>query len=176
MTTLSLSVERLDTASHVIFYLKISFNQYSVVYSLSRNILHKLVAPCLAACSVLDSECRKIRRDCRRLERRYRQTKSNIDCTNFIAAQRHKHDSFVTKKNKYWTDRISAERVCRRNSGSRYPRYCGETRNWTVPRRLRRTAPISLSSSSATKSRHSARTRRTVCRRHLHFCGRPSHR
>jgi len=57
-----------------------------------------------------DSECREIRRDCRRLERRYRRTKSDIDRSNFIAAQRRKHDSFVAKKNKYWTDRISAER------------------------------------------------------------------
>ena len=57
-----------------------------------------------------DSECREIRRDCRRLERRHRRTKSDIDRSNFIAPQRHKHDSFVAKKNKYWTDRISAER------------------------------------------------------------------
>jgi len=42
-----------------------------------------------------DSECREICRDCRRLERRYRRTKSDIDRSNFIAAQRHKHDSFV---------------------------------------------------------------------------------
>ena len=57
-----------------------------------------------------DAECRAIRRDCRRLERRYRRSMSDIDRSKFAAALRRKHASFTAKKNKYWTERISAER------------------------------------------------------------------
>ena len=57
-----------------------------------------------------DTECRAMRRDCRRLERRYRRSKSDIDRSKFAAALRRKHTSFTAKKNKYWTERISAER------------------------------------------------------------------
>jgi len=120
------------------------------------------------------SECREIRRDCRRLERRYRRTKSDFDRSNFIAAQRHKHDSFVATNTGLIGSRL--REIGQRKSGSRYSRYCGETKNWTVSRRLRRTTQISLSCFSATKSRQSARTRQTVRRRHLQLCGRPSHR
>jgi len=51
-----------------------------------------------------DSECREIRRECRRLERRYRRSKGDIDRTNFTAALQHKHASFMVKKNKYVLD------------------------------------------------------------------------
>jgi len=46
MTTCLLSVKQLNTAGHVnLFYLKVSFHQYSIVYPFPRNILHKLLAP-----------------------------------------------------------------------------------------------------------------------------------
>jgi len=57
-----------------------------------------------------DAECRAMRRDCRRLERRYRPSKSDIDHYKLAAALRRKHASFTVTKNKYWTERISAER------------------------------------------------------------------
>jgi len=45
MTTCPLSVKRLEIAGHVnYFYLKVSFHQYSIGCSLSRNMWHKLAA------------------------------------------------------------------------------------------------------------------------------------
>ena len=122
-----------------------------------------------------DSECREIRRDCRRLERRYRRSNGDIDRSNFTAALQRKHASFVAKKNKYWTDLFLAER------GS-------PVKLWQLlSKMLRRDKELDSSSASPTLSAdqfiqffsHKVETIRrdtensTVHRRHLHLRGRP---
>ena len=56
-----------------------------------------------------DADCRAIRRNCRRLERRYRRTKSAEDRVEWIKAVRQKHVDFLEKKNNYWSTRLSSE-------------------------------------------------------------------
>jgi len=56
-----------------------------------------------------DSECRAIRRDCRRLERLYRRTKSNEDRFAWTKAVRKKNIDFQAKKDTYWTKRLSRD-------------------------------------------------------------------
>jgi len=57
-----------------------------------------------------DSECCTTRRHCRKLERRFRRSKNDVDWSAYTAALRCKHDDFQVKKNEYWTERISGER------------------------------------------------------------------
>ena len=52
---------------------------------------------------------RAIRRNCRRLERRYRRTMSAEDRVEWIKAVRQKHVDFLEKKNNYWSTRLSSE-------------------------------------------------------------------
>jgi len=56
-----------------------------------------------------DAECRATRRNCRRLERRYRRTKSDEDRSTWVAALRQKHTDFAAKKDRYWTVHIARE-------------------------------------------------------------------
>ena len=56
-----------------------------------------------------DAECRAIRRNCRRLERRYRRSKSDEDRAEWTKAVRQKHIDFLSKKNDYWTHRLLME-------------------------------------------------------------------
>ena len=56
-----------------------------------------------------DADCRAIRRNCRRLERCYRRTKSVQDRAAWTAAVRQKHVDFLEKKNSYWSSRLSNE-------------------------------------------------------------------
>ena len=56
-----------------------------------------------------DADCRAIRRNCRRLERRYRRTTSAEDRVEWIKAVRQKHVDFLEKKNNYWSTRLSSE-------------------------------------------------------------------
>jgi len=48
-----------------------------------------------------------IRRNCRRLERLYRRTRSAADGQALTAAQRHRSTVFKDKKDRYWSDRIA---------------------------------------------------------------------
>ena len=59
-----------------------------------------------------DSDCRALRRYCRKLERRYRRTKSEHDRAAFFTALHNKHAEFAVKKNRYWSERISADKGC----------------------------------------------------------------
>ena len=59
-----------------------------------------------------DSDCRALRRQCRKLERRYRRSKSEPDRAAYFEALRNKHAEFAAKKNCYWDERISAEEGC----------------------------------------------------------------
>ena len=56
-----------------------------------------------------DADCRAIQRNCRRLERCYRRTKSVQDRAAWTAAVRQKHVDFLEKKNSYWSSRLSNE-------------------------------------------------------------------
>jgi Reverse transcriptase (RNA-dependent DNA polymerase) len=56
-----------------------------------------------------DAECRATRRECRRLERRYRRTGDAADRAAWTHAVRRKHVDFRSKKNIYWTERIEGE-------------------------------------------------------------------
>src|SRR5208282_3355779 len=49
------------------------------------------------------------RRNCRRLERRYRRSKSDEDRAEWTKAVRQKHIDFLSKKNDYWTHRLLME-------------------------------------------------------------------
>ena len=57
-----------------------------------------------------DDRCRATRRECRRLERKYRRTKDVVDRAAWVAAVRRKHVDFLQRKNEYWTERIEGER------------------------------------------------------------------
>jgi len=46
-----------------------------------------------------DAECRATRRQCRKLERRYRRTRIDADCVAFCDAVRSKHAAFAATKN-----------------------------------------------------------------------------
>jgi len=48
-----------------------------------------------------------IRRNCRRLERLYRRTRSAADGQALTAAQRHRSTVFKDKRDRYWSDRIA---------------------------------------------------------------------
>ena len=56
--------------------------------------------------SWLDSECRTIRRNCSRLERQYRHTRSTADAQAYMAAQCHRSKVFKDKKDQYRSDRV----------------------------------------------------------------------
>ena len=56
-----------------------------------------------------DSECRTIRRKCRRLENVYRRTKTLDDRLAWTISVRLKHEAFRKKENMYWTNRIAHE-------------------------------------------------------------------
>jgi hypothetical protein len=56
-----------------------------------------------------DADCKLIRRNCRRLERRYRRTKTVDDHAAWVNAVRQKHVDFLKKKNDYWTTRLARE-------------------------------------------------------------------
>ena len=60
-------------------------------------------------CPWFDAECRAIRRNCQRLERRYRRTRDAEDKAAYVAACRDKHDVFDQKKKQYWSQRINAD-------------------------------------------------------------------
>lgn len=60
-------------------------------------------------CPWFDAECRAIRRKCRRLERRYRRTRSADDKAAYVAACQEKHAVLDQKRKIYWSQRISAD-------------------------------------------------------------------
>lgn len=59
-----------------------------------------------------DTECRATRRACRKLERRYRRTKTDHDNDRsvFFASLQRKQAEFAAKKNGYWAEWIAEER------------------------------------------------------------------
>ena len=63
----------------------------------------------------VDAECRAARRDCRRLERRYRKTHSPADRRVWVDASRRRFDLLRRKKEDYWRLRLTS---CGRSSAS----------------------------------------------------------
>ena len=57
-----------------------------------------------------DAECRSIRRNCRRLENRYRRTKDVVHRLEWVESVRQKHKTFRDKENSYWERKISDEK------------------------------------------------------------------
>jgi exonuclease III len=62
-----------------------------------------------------DAECRAQRRDCRRLERRYRRTGSSHDCRCWVDATRRRFTVYRAKKDEYWRGRLAQ---CGRSSST----------------------------------------------------------
>ena len=56
-----------------------------------------------------DSECRKIRRSCRRLERKFHRTGELCDRLEWIKSLRAKHKAFASKERNYWLRKLSEE-------------------------------------------------------------------
>jgi hypothetical protein len=54
-----------------------------------------------------DAECRAVRRNCRRLERRYRRTRGADDQRCWVHAVRQRFQLYRTKKEAYWLDRLT---------------------------------------------------------------------
>ena len=71
---------------------------------------HSVRSRCRPLSPWFDAECRAIRRECRRLERKYRRTKTLEDRAAWTKAVRKKHADFLVKKNEYWTSRITRDR------------------------------------------------------------------
>jgi len=69
-----------------------------------RSIADQLAPECTVKCQLrpicpwFDAECRTIRRNCRRLERRYRKTFDPADEAAYVATSREKHGTFEQKK------------------------------------------------------------------------------
>ena len=53
-----------------------------------------------------DAECRALRRDCRRLERRFRRTQCPMDRQAWVQATRHRFQTYRAKKENYWLGRL----------------------------------------------------------------------
>ena len=56
-----------------------------------------------------DTDCRTARRNCRRLERRYRRTQSSDDRRAWITAVRSRFRLYRVKKEAYWLDRLAQQ-------------------------------------------------------------------
>ena len=54
-----------------------------------------------------DADCRALRRECRRLERRYRRTCTDTDRRQWVDAVRHRLRVYRDKKEEYWSGRIA---------------------------------------------------------------------
>ena len=87
-----------------------SSSELFTVYDTCLRRVADCFAPEHTACSKVrplspwfDADCRAIRRNCRRLERRYRRTTSAEDQVEWIKAVRQKHVDFLEKKNNYWS-------------------------------------------------------------------------
>jgi len=60
-------------------------------------------------CPRFDAECGAIRRNCRRLERRYRRTHDPVHKDAYVTASRNKHDTFDQKKKSYWSEHVQTD-------------------------------------------------------------------
>jgi len=54
-----------------------------------------------------DTECRSLRQECRRLERRYRRTYTAEHRRSWVDATRRRHQAYRSKREQYWLERVS---------------------------------------------------------------------
>ena len=57
-----------------------------------------------------DAECRNLRRECRRFERRYRRTYTAGERRQWVDATRRRHQTYRAKKEQYWLARLTNSR------------------------------------------------------------------
>ena len=55
-----------------------------------------------------DTECRSLRQECRRLERRYRRTYTAEHRRSWVDATRRRHQVYRSKKEQYWLERVQS--------------------------------------------------------------------
>jgi len=60
-------------------------------------------------CPWFDAECRATRRNCRRLERRYRRTRDPADKAAYVATSRDKHNTIDQKKKSCWSQHVQTD-------------------------------------------------------------------
>jgi len=67
-----------------------------------------------------DTECRSLRQECRRLERRYRRTYTAEHRRSWVDATRRRHQVYRSKREQYWLERVhSPAKGSRFNCGAR---------------------------------------------------------
>ena len=71
--------------------------------------LHKVKSRYQPSTPWFDADCRRIKRQVRLLERRYRLSKSDVDRLAWVNASRDKQSTFREKENSYWEGRIAAD-------------------------------------------------------------------
>ena len=71
--------------------------------------LHKVKSRYQPTTPWFDADCRRIKRQVRLLERRYRRSKSDVDRLAWVNASRDKQSTFKEKENSYWEGRIAAD-------------------------------------------------------------------
>ena len=74
-----------------------------------------------------DAECRSIRRNCRRLENKYRRTKDVVHRLEWVESVRNKHKVFRDKENSYWARKIVEEKGSHQSCGSHCRPYFAAT-------------------------------------------------
>ena len=86
---------------------------FAVYDSTLREVADR-IAPSHAVCRRVghtapwfDADCRALRRECRRFERRYRRTRSTADRRQWVDAVRHRLRVYRNRKEEYWTSRIA---------------------------------------------------------------------
>jgi len=98
--------------------------------------VRKIKQRCQRLAPWMDNECRRQRRQSRRLERRYRRTLSTADRQACVAQERARHQVYRQKERAYWSAEISLQTgqprkmwrtlntILGRNQSSRLPRNC----------------------------------------------------
>ena len=89
-----------------------------------------------------DSDCRRIKRHVRLLERRYRRSKSDVDRLAWVNASREKQSTFREKENSYWEERIAADASSPRKLWSSLSTLLGKQE------RMKSTAPSSFTATN----------------------------
>lgn len=92
----------------VLVYLML-VDQLSDTYNSTLTEITDRFAPlhtiCTNTCSLspwIDDDCRRARRECRRLERKYRRSRTDIDLGLWTRAMRKRHELFRQKHEEYW--------------------------------------------------------------------------
>jgi len=71
----------------------------------------------------MDSECRQLRRNSRRLERKYRRTGSTFDRLVWVEHERARHTVYRQKKRAFWNAQLTDTRGSQESYGIRCPQF-----------------------------------------------------